>query len=53
MGASLTMIDRHYGNLARDGASTLLDALNAREFESSTLVDVGPSTQRQRGQQKT
>jgi hypothetical protein len=31
MGASLTMIDRHYGDLARDGrehAITLLDALN-------------------------
>jgi hypothetical protein len=33
MGASLTMIDRHYGHLARDGrehAIKLLDALNAR-----------------------
>src|SRR5919204_1522778 len=33
MGASLTMIDRHYGQLARDGrehAIKLLDALNAR-----------------------
>lgn len=32
MGASLTMIDRHYGNLARDGrehAIKLLNALNA------------------------
>src|SRR5216110_3533340 len=32
MGASLTMIDRHYGHLARDGrehAIKLLDALNA------------------------
>jgi hypothetical protein len=32
MGASLTMIDRHYGYLARDGrehAIKLLDALNA------------------------
>jgi hypothetical protein len=31
MGASLTMIDRHYGHLARDGrehAIKLLDALN-------------------------
>jgi integrase len=38
MGASLTMIDRHYGHLARDGrehAIKLLDALNA----SWTLVD--------------
>ena len=32
MGASLTMIDRHYGHFARDGrehAIKLLDALNA------------------------
>jgi len=38
MGASLTMIDRHYGHLARDGrehAIRLLDALNA----PWTLVD--------------
>jgi integrase len=42
MGASLTMIDRHYGHLARDGrehAIQLLDALNAREFEPWTLVE--------------
>jgi integrase len=40
MGASLTMIDRHYGHLARDGrehASKLLDALNAPESERWTL----------------
>jgi hypothetical protein len=38
MGASLTMIDRHYGHLARDGrehAIKLLDALSA----PWTLVD--------------
>ncbi len=38
MGASLTMIDRHYGHLARDGrehAITLLDA-----FTGSETVDV-------------
>src|SRR6266545_3297030 len=46
MGASLTMIDRHYGHLARDGrehAIKLLDALNAPEqppeFAPWTLVD--------------
>ncbi len=42
MGASLTMIDRHYGHLARDGrehAIHLLDALNAPELDSWTLVD--------------
>ena len=39
MGASLTMIDRHYGHLARDGrehAIRLLDDLNAPRW---TLVD--------------
>jgi len=38
MGAWLTMIDRHYGHLARDGrehAIRLLDSLNG------TAVDVG------------
>ena len=43
MGASLTMIDRHYGHLARDGrehAIQLLDALNA-ESEPWTLGDAG------------
>ncbi len=42
MGSSLTMIDRHYGHLARDGrehAIKLLDALNAPEFGPWTLVD--------------
>jgi hypothetical protein len=42
MGASLTMIDRHYGHLARDGrehAIKLLDALNAPELDPWTLVD--------------
>jgi hypothetical protein len=41
MGVSLTMIDRHYGHLARDGrehAIHLLDALNAGS-ELWTLVD--------------
>jgi hypothetical protein len=34
MGSSLTMIDRHYGHLARDGrehAAALLDALAGAE----------------------
>src|SRR6266540_2852913 len=42
MGASLTMIDRHYGHLARDGrehAIKLLDALNAPGSDRWTLVD--------------
>jgi len=42
MGASLTMIDRHYGHLARDGrehAIRLLDELSARQRPRWTLVD--------------
>jgi hypothetical protein len=42
MGASLTMIDRHYGHLARDGrqhATELLDALNTPHIKAWTLVD--------------
>jgi len=42
MGASLTVIDRHYGHLARDGrehAIRLLDALSACERPPWTLVD--------------
>jgi hypothetical protein len=42
MGASLTMIDRHYGHLARDGrehAIRLLDELSAGQRPRSTLVD--------------
>ncbi len=43
MGASLTMIDRHYGHLARDGrehAIRLLDELSAGQRPRWTLVDV-------------
>jgi integrase len=43
MGASLTMIDRHYGHLARDGrehAIRLLDELSAEQRPRWTLVDV-------------
>jgi integrase len=42
MGASLTMIDRHYGHLARDGrehAIRLLDELSAEQCPQWTLVD--------------
>jgi len=41
MGASLTMIDRHYGHLARDGrehAIQFLDAFNAPELDPWTLM---------------
>jgi hypothetical protein len=40
--ASLTMIDRHYGHLARDGrehAIRLLDELSAAQRPRWTLVD--------------
>ena len=42
MGASLTMIDRHYGHLPRDGsehAIRLLDELSAEQRPPWTLVD--------------
>ena len=58
MGASLTMIDRHYGHLARDGrehAIKLLDALNAPDRAVDTrgrCVDAKTTDQRQRRQQK-
>jgi len=42
MGASLTMIDRHYGHPARDGrehAIRLLDELSAGQRPRWTLVD--------------
>jgi integrase len=42
MGASLTMFDRHYGHLARDGrehAIRLLDELSAGQRPRWTLVD--------------
>jgi hypothetical protein len=42
MGASLTMIDGHYGHLARDGrehAIRLLDELSAGQRPRWTLVD--------------
>jgi hypothetical protein len=48
MGASLTMIDRHYGHLARDGrehAIRLLDALNAAAVDvRGRSVDAGTRT---------
>jgi integrase len=44
MGASLTMIDRHYGHLARDGrahAAALLDSLAARETAAAAAWTFG------------
>jgi len=56
MGASLTMIDRHYGHLARDGrehAIRLLDELNAPTVDvRGRPVDARTTTPRRRGQQK-
>jgi integrase len=59
MGASLTMIDRHYGHLARDGrghAIRLLDELSAGQRPRCTLVDAGwtlnPRGRRQHRQRK-
>ena len=58
MGASLTMIDRHYGHLARDGrehAIKLLDALNPPTRAVDTrgrCVDAETSGHGQRRQQK-
>jgi integrase len=50
MGASLTMIDRHYGHLARDGrehAIRLLDTLNAVPVDvRGRSVDAGESEPR-------
>ena len=54
MGASLTMIDRHYGHLARDGrehAIRLLDALNVTRNAPVDVrgrcVDVETASRRQ------
>jgi integrase len=50
MGASLTMIDRHYGHLARDGrehAIHLLDALNTPELDP--WMDAAWTPKRQAG----
>ena len=56
MGASLTMIDRHYGHLARDGrehAIRLLDELNAAAVDAGgRSVDAGRGLARQNGQRK-
>jgi hypothetical protein len=56
MGASLTMIDRHYGHLARDGrehAIRLLDNLNADTVDArGRLVDTRTASSRPRRQQK-
>ena len=60
MGASLTMIDRHYGHLARDGrehAIRLLDELSAGQRPRWTLVDAAwtptPATAASRGNESS
>jgi integrase len=56
MGASLTMIDRHYGHLARDGrehAIRLLDTLSAELVDArGRPVDTGECESRPAGQRK-
>lgn len=56
MGASLTMIDRHYGHLARDGrehAIRLLDDLNTAAVDAGgRSVDAGEALTRQGRQRK-
>lgn len=56
MGASLTMIDRHYGHLARDGrehAIRLLDSLNAPMVDvRGRSVDAGAAGNRRYRQRK-
>jgi hypothetical protein len=49
MGASLTMFDRNYGHLARDGRasrSLIACSLNAPEFEPWTPVDAAWTSKR-------
>jgi hypothetical protein len=60
MGASLTMIDRHYGHLARDGrehAIHLLRRLSAGQRPRWTLVDAAwtltPATRASRDNRNT
>src|SRR5436190_4010363 len=51
MGASLTMIDRHYGHLTRDGrehAIRLLDELSVGQRLRWTLVDTAWTSKRRR-----
>jgi hypothetical protein len=48
MGASLTMIDRHYGHLARDGrehAIKLLDSFTGADKASVHAVDAAWTSQ--------
>ena len=52
MGASLTMIDRHYGHLDRDGrdhAINLLDAFSDSEAVNVHAVDAAWTPQGQNG----
>jgi hypothetical protein len=56
LGASLTMIDRHYGHLARDGrehAIRLLDNLNTAPVDvRGRSVDTEPVASRHSGQRE-
>jgi hypothetical protein len=53
MGASRTMIDRHYGHLARDGrehAIRLLDTLNPPSSSGGRRLDVAATHSRRQEQ---
>ena len=41
MGASLTMIDRHYGHLARDGREHAIRLLDELKRGTTATVDAG------------
>ena len=48
MGASLTMIDRHYGHLARDGREYAIRLLDSHTPPRWTLVDARWTPKRSR-----
>ena len=54
MGASLTMIDRHYGHLAKDGRQHAIDLLDAQNVHDVHAVDArwthGKVTRRRPGE---
>ena len=51
MGASLTMIDRHYGHLAKDGRQHAIDLLDS--FNGSCVHTVGAKWTRKKGSRPT
>ena len=51
MGGSLTMIDRHYGQLAKDGRQHAIDLLDA--FNSDRVHAVDATWTREKGSRPT